>query len=266
MKAVSMENQAAMLNMANKTLKHRILRLEHVGAALKEGVKKIQAGQCACDLTVGIVRQTSRDYYDPDPASGKDVPSYEVISKSKSMRDNDCMGHVVLNGAVVHEIEPEPVVLSRSSLTASCSSEEDIVTVLPRTPPRSYKTALDVINETIVKTLDTPLNLVKSQHARQSLDSVASSSADSASVRSLNVKLEQPEVDSSMSTNAAVCIANANGTSLCRGELLNLNKLTCYLDLISRKVVKDDGASAMERAIIKSRLKIPFWSAETEVN
>ena len=58
------------------------------------------------------------------------------------------------------------------------------------------------------------------------------------------------------------CIANANGASICRGEMLNLNKLTCYLDLITRKVVRDDGSSAMERAIIKSRLKIPFWSAD----
>ena len=44
MKAVSMENQSSMLNMANKMLKQRIQRLEHVGTALKEGVKKIQAG------------------------------------------------------------------------------------------------------------------------------------------------------------------------------------------------------------------------------
>ena len=42
MKAVSMENQGSMLSMANKMLKLRIMRLENVGAALKEGVKKIQ--------------------------------------------------------------------------------------------------------------------------------------------------------------------------------------------------------------------------------
>ena len=45
MKAVSMENQSSMLNMANKMLKQRIKRLEHVGAALKEGVDKIRAGK-----------------------------------------------------------------------------------------------------------------------------------------------------------------------------------------------------------------------------
>lgn len=224
MKAVSMENQASMLNMANKMLKQRIQRLENVGAALKEGVKKIQSGQCACDLTSGIVRQTSRDYFDPDPNSGKDLPSYEVISKSKSIRENDGINY--------------------SNNGASSESEDIIMTNTPSSPipkvefPRNFRTALDVINETIVKTLDTPLNLVKN---------------------STEIKVESPpEVDSS----TPVCIANANGASLCRGEMLNLHKMTAYLDLVTRKVVKDDGASAMERAIIKSRLKIPFWSAD----
>ena len=107
---------------------------------------------------------------------------------------------------------------------------------------------------------------------RQSIDSVGS--GDSASQPPISntqppisnsqtnfVKIEQPEVDSS----TQVCIANANGTSLCRGEVHNLNKLTSYLDLITRQIVMDDGTSAMERAIIKSRLKIPFWSADNEV-
>ena len=45
MKAVSMENQSSMLNMANKMLKQRIKRLEHVGVALRDGVDKIRAGK-----------------------------------------------------------------------------------------------------------------------------------------------------------------------------------------------------------------------------
>ena len=142
-----------------------------------------------------------------------------------------------------------------------------------------------MINETIVKTLDTPLNLVKTSNSpspqniillsppRQSIDSVASADSGHPSAvvsavasnahapLSAPVKLEQPEVDSS----TPVCIANANGTSLCRGEVLNLNKLTAYLDLVTRAPVKDSADSAMERAIIKSRLKIPFWSADNEV-
>ena len=87
------------------------------------------------------------------------------------------------------------------------------------------------------------------------MDSIASS-GDSSSI-----KIEPVEATKADSTVVS-CIANANGASICRGEMLNLNKLTCYLDLITRKVVRDDGSSAMERAIIKSRLKIPFWSAD----
>ena len=60
------------------------------------------------------------------------------------------------------------------------------------------------------------------------------------------------------------CIAAThNGyTSGCSGELVNLNKLSSYLDLISRNVARDNGRAAMERAIIKSRLRVPFWQAD----
>jgi len=343
MKAVSMENQSSMLNMANKMLKKRIQRLEHVGAALQEGVNKIQAGQCACDSTRGIVKQTSRDYFDPDPQSGKDVPGYEVISKSKQIRENNGI-NFILNGGMGQQ-----AAAALNASINSCSSEEDFVVTTPNSPincrfnitpppplPKTYKTALDVINETIVKTLDTPLNLVKTSsnttnnsnppkqlvllskppfqqqnpatigqpatpignpvtpighpvtpighpattrpfNKRQSVESVGSSD----SIIKIEPQTHEPmEIVSKQNaesfckqtadsfckqtadSSTPICIANANGASLCRGEVLNLNKLTCYLDLITRKVVKDDGASAMERAIIKSRLKIPFWSAD----
>jgi hypothetical protein len=61
------------------------------------------------------------------------------------------------------------------------------------------------------------------------------------------------------------CIAAAHGNAGCTGNLLNLNKLTSYLDLVTRNVTRDSGKAAMERAIIKSRLRIPFWQAD-EVN
>ena len=182
-----MENQASMLQVANKQLRARIQRLENVGAALKEGVKKIQAGQCACDLTVGTVRQTSRDFFDPEPGTGRDLPNYEMISRSRLVREqemqsqggNGSNGHV--GGSVGY-----------TATATSCSSEEEIVTTNPTSPvtlqpqvivpqatvsqqqvhhqpiiPRPTRTALDVINETIVKTLDSPLNLVKSQPQSQ---------------------------------------------------------------------------------------------------
>ena len=163
---------------------------------------------------------------------------------------------------------------------------------------RTYKTALDVINETIVKTLDTPLNLVKtsSNHppkqlvllakpplqppaghhvanvvathrglpvsTRQSIDRVGSSDSIIKVEPTYTETVQESFCKQTADSSTPICIANANGASLCRGEVLNLNKLTCFLDLITRKVVKDDGESAMERAIIKSRLKIPFWSAD----
>jgi hypothetical protein len=163
---------------------------------------------------------------------------------------------------------------------------------------RTYKTALDVINETIVKTLDTPLNLVKTNSnpppnqlvllakppfqtpaghpvanvvathrglpvsTRQSIDRVGSSDSIIKVEPTYTEAVQESFCKQTADSSTPICIANANGASLCRGEVLNLNKLTCYLDLITRKVVKDDGESAMERAIIKSRLKIPFWSAD----
>lgn len=68
-----------------------------------------------------------------------------------------------------------------TATATSCSSEEDPTspvqeamspqvqaTVVQQAMPRTTcKTALDVINETIVKTLDSPLNLVKSQPQSQ---------------------------------------------------------------------------------------------------
>lgn len=286
MKAVSMENQASMLQVANKQLRARIQRLENVGAALKEGVKKIQVGG-QCDLTAiaGLVRQNSRDFFDPEPGTGRDLPSYEMISRSRLVREQEMPpGYSGGQNSPTNGLNGGSVGYTASTGTAS--SEEENVVVNPTSPPVQVqvptvvqqslnpalsqtrtKTALDVINETIVKTLDSPLNLVKSQpqsqqvilisqSPRPSVDSIASSAGDSSSI-----KIEPVEATKADSTVVS-CIANANGASICRGEMLNLNKLTCYLDLITRKVVRDDGSSAMERAIIKSRLKIPFWSAD----
>ena len=58
------------------------------------------------------------------------------------------------------------------------------------------------------------------------------------------------------------CTAAAHGSSGCSGPLQELNKLSSYLDLISKSVTRDSGTAAMERAIIKSRLRIPFWKAD----
>ncbi len=78
--------------------------------------------------------------------------------------------------------------------------------------------------------------------------------------KSVSVVRDEPEDEGVDPTMA--CIAAAHGNAGCSGELLNLNKLTSYLELVSRNVARDSGKAAMERAIIKSRLRIPFWQAD----
>merc|ERR1711953_200864 len=251
MKAVSMENQASMLQVANKQLRARIQRLENVGAALKEGVKKIQVGG-QCDLTAiaGLVRQNSREFFDPEPGTGRDLPSYEMISRSRLVREQEMPpGYSGGQNSPTNGLNGGSVGYTASTGTAS--SEEENVVVNPTSPPVQVqvptvvqqslnpalsqtrtKTALDVINETIVKTLDSPLNLVKSQpqsqqvilisqSPRPSVDSIASSAGDSSSI-----KIEPVEATKADSTVVS-CIANANGASICSGEMSNLNKLSC---------------------------------------
>ena len=183
MKAVSMENQASMLQVANKQLRARIQRLENVGAALKEGVKKIQVGG-QCDLTAiaGLVRQNSREFFDPEPGTGRDLPSYEIISRSRLVREQEMPpGYSGGQNSPTNGLNGGSVGYTASTGTAS--SEEENVVVNPEPPVQvptvvqqslnpalsqtRTKTALDVINETIVKTLDSPLNLVKSQPQSQ---------------------------------------------------------------------------------------------------
>ena len=59
------------------------------------------------------------------------------------------------------------------------------------------------------------------------------------------------------------CVAAAQGyRDACGGELNDLEKLTNYLDLVTKSVSRDNGTAAMERQLLKSRLKIPFWKAD----
>lgn len=258
MKAVSMENQASMLVGSNRMLKLRIQRLEQIGAALKEGVKKIQAGQCECDLTLSTIKQTNKEFHEADPESGdQDLTCYQIVSKSRVIRDQPIEG------------QPISCVFTQTpSLASSCSSEDDLSNFSPSPrpvgrPPANYKTALDVINETIVRTLDSPLNLVKTNKQTVITTSPRPSVDPLSTTEVLYIKSEPVDnCHMADSTQQPVCIANTNGASICRGDMTNLNKLTCFLDLVSRKVSNDNGSSAMERAIIKSRLKIPFWSAD----
>ena len=85
-------------------------------------------GQCACENTRGIVRQTSRDYFDPDPQNGKDMACYEVISKSKQIRENNGI-NFILNGGMGQQ-----AAATLNASVNSCSSEEDFVVSTPNSP------------------------------------------------------------------------------------------------------------------------------------
>ena len=85
-------------------------------------------GQCACENTKGIVRQTSRDYFDPDPQNGKDMACYEVISKSKQIRENNGI-NFILNGGMGQQ-----AAAALNASVNSCSSEEDFVVSTPNSP------------------------------------------------------------------------------------------------------------------------------------
>ncbi|XP_059095301.1 uncharacterized protein LOC131890048 [Tigriopus californicus] len=59
-----------------------------------------------------------------------------------------------------------------------------------------------------------------------------------------------------------VCVAAGHDPGQCRGEIINLNRLTTHLDLVTLKPSQNLGSAAMERAILRSRLKIPFFKAD----
>ncbi len=95
-----------------------------------------------------------------------------------------------------------------------------------------------------------------------------SSSSPKPATQSLEIIKTEPDTNEAAVNGVdpiEACVAAAMGGS-CRGPLLNLNKLTSYLNTTTGQAVPtDDGTSAMERAIIKSRMRIPFWKAD-EVN
>ena len=63
----------------------------------------------------------------------------------------------------------------------------------------------------------------------------------------------------------SACVASKEFDG-CSGDLISLNKLNGCVDLANRMAGdREDGGSATEKAIIKSRLKIPFWVADDQV-
>ena len=84
--------------------------------------------------------------------------------------------------------------------------------------------------------------------------------------KAVDVVKKEPDTGTDVTFNGIVpteaCIASGM-EGHCAGPLLNVNKLTAFRNAITgQQVATDDGSSAMERAIIKSRIRIPFWKAD----
>ena len=321
LKAESLEGQLNLLSMTNKMLKQRIAKMETISGAIKDGINQIQTSSCNCLQTVAAVQQVNRDCKD-----AADMSNADLLKTSKSYRDqnpelllppsssdddfsadlsstNSPAPPPPTCGPTAHpatsfsgflvKMNSAPVL---TKIPASMSmSVPGTPTNIPSNPvyPRA-KTALDIINDTIIKSLGSspstsypsspspvPLNLVKifpSQPASQMFARHASHGPMSgnspqlivAPTTSLNVDIVKREPESTTTTTISSngvdpvdsCVAAATD-GRCRGPLHNVNKLTSYLNAVTGYPVStDDGSSAMERAIIKSRLRIPFWKAD----
>ena len=102
------------------------------------------------------------------------------------------------------------------------------------------------------------------QIVKREADPKAINSAEGIAVGAMEDTEDEEEEEEEGVDPTLPCVAATHSgyTSGCSGALVNLNKLSSYLDLISRNVARDNGRAAMERAIIKSRLRVPFWQAD----
>ena len=328
LKAESLDGQLNYLGSANKMLKQRITRMENISKVMKDGINQIKANDCNCIQIVALIQKVNRDYKET-----VELTNAALLKTSKGYRDQN-------PELLLPSSSDDDLSVDVSTSTAHCLSNSPLQTstMIPpnsSTPPQSFsgffvkmnntepkvtkipvpvptmnrqKTALDVLNDTIIKSLgssptppspiksmippmiNAPLNLVKFLASPSSKNEVSplilvtpnpfkSDKQDNLfkSAQQGNLfktdKQEHPmdlvkkEPESSSDAINGVdptetCIASTL-EGQCSGPLVNVNKLTSYLNTISgRPVSADDGNSAMERAIIKSRMRIPFWKAE----
>uniref|UniRef100_A0A0K2UA58 BZIP domain-containing protein n=1 Tax=Lepeophtheirus salmonis TaxID=72036 RepID=A0A0K2UA58_LEPSM len=153
LKAEQLESQNNLLTMSNKLLKQRILRLNKICHLLKDCVndfKEDEEGEeeeaeeanpskCSCFETVAAIKKFNRDT--PDSTS---LSNEELLAKSKLDRELEDMSefYLDLDGRPSSSSDDE----KKPKLTRSLSCQ-----------PVLNRTSLDAINETIVKTLKTPL-------------------------------------------------------------------------------------------------------------
>ena len=83
LKAESLEGQAQMLNMSNKILRQRIVRLERIKKVLKDGVKGINSKEssCQCVETVALIKKTNSECQDVSTLNNR-----SLIDNSRNCR------------------------------------------------------------------------------------------------------------------------------------------------------------------------------------
>ena len=325
MKAETMEYQANMLTKHNKWLKDRLSKMERV----KKVMEEIKADRNPDgEKYVLKLRQLTT-------VSGEEctLKTKDLLSASKNCRDlnteplatfgpfgDDPQSPLLPQMPLPPQTEPKvcPVLQTdvhqriKSALTFSGGRCELSVTpvIAPPPPPplpppplpRKPVTALDMLNDTIVKSIKgnavtlapvkqeqdlgppmTPINLIKINNEAataplpKQLVLVAAANPTNPGIllqkpvdpEATLLKCETPEIqivrcrpppEERVVRNSA-CIACSQGG--CGGDLISLNKLNGYVDLASRLGgTRDEPGSAVEKAIIKSRLKIPFWIAD----
>lgn len=286
LKAESLETQLNFLASANSMLKQRIARMESIGQVFKDGIQSIQLKDCQCTQTVSLIKQINRRYKET-----MDLTNAALLKTSKSYREQN--PELILQSSSDDDFplsnSPVPPPFYRTNSTPvfvkmeSSHPKPEFQTVLQNTPPTRAMTALDVLNETILKSLgpstsppsplnhpdvssslSSPLNLVKilpPPNPQPEPSNVILPEPQN----HLNVKIKkEPETCEKVFgvDRVETCVA-AGIEGSCKGNLLNLNKLTSFLNTLSCQAVSiDDSTSAMERAIIKSRLRSTFWKSE----
>eukprot|EP00096_Caligus_rogercresseyi_P007313 TRINITY_DN25140_c0_g1_i1.p1 TRINITY_DN25140_c0_g1~~TRINITY_DN25140_c0_g1_i1.p1 ORF type:complete len:665 (+),score=255.38 TRINITY_DN25140_c0_g1_i1:164-2158(+) len=312
LKAEQLEGQHNLLSLSNKLLKQRIARLNSIVNLLKNCVKDLQEPEgtegteespCTCLDTVAAIKKCNREGSDNSGLSTE-----ELIDKSRLNRELEDVAEVYLDmerRSSSSDDEKKP------KLSRSLSAQPVLI---------NNRTSLDIINETIVKTLTNPLlsapkasisisapspqtivkpimnssavkppilpsssstalNVIPPQLVFVTTKSPSPSSPKS-SAKEVLIKCEPdlrvveevvetsnvilPPTPSIVSSSPCIIMSTENPykDTPCGYELHSINKLSGYLDLVSRTFSRDDGSSAAERVIVKSALGLPFWQAD----
>ena len=274
MKAVSMEQQANLLLLSNQRLKKRMVQLEKITKIIKNGVEQIGLKQCICHKTVSLMEDVLMQELDDgdnkmstnlllaNSVSCRSKPTVMTVSSEeeeiKMDTNSNCQPSIVL--APVQNI----IKTTSTPFLADVNGPKLIAVGKP-------KTALDVINDTIVESLRPTMASNEDKPHQVSPVNPTIPMQRSSSSSEIVIKCE-PEVQILDSQDeigvdpTSECIAFSHLNSSCAGEKLDLNKLNGYLDLNNLNPTTAITNSAMERAILKSRLGIPFWQADEVIS